>query len=80
MSHNFTDNGTFEFHQKVESPALVVSGTWGGGTMTVKLNGVSLLTTYTDTIEHTFDTGRKAVKVELVLSGATSPDLNAYII
>jgi len=65
---------------RLADPMIQVSGTWGSGTLTVTLDGVDLLTTYTGDVEQIFDTLGSQSKITLTLSGATSPELDINVI
>ena len=58
----------------IKSPTISVTGTWGGGTLTVSMNGVALQTTYTANFEYIFDTERP-VEIKFTLAESTGATL-----
>lgn len=73
------DNGAVNFGS-IADPTIQVSGTWGGGTVTVKLDGVALLETHTSDFELIYDTLGAPARVDIVLASATTPDLDINVI
>ena len=78
----FTDNGTFGPFTHEGGPLIVSGvGTYGGGTLAVRVDhGAGF------TVEESFTTNRSTAitavggsRIELVLSGATSPNLPVCI-
>jgi len=74
-----TDNGSTTETSALRRPWIKVAGTWGSGTITVKINGVSLATTYTANFELQTEFERP-VTVVLTLAGATGPNLVCHVL
>lgn len=78
-SYTFEADGSRDFGVMAD-PQIQVTGTWGSGTITVTLDGVDLLTTYTDDFEKIFDTSGVPAKISLTLASSTSPDLDVTVV
>lgn len=84
MKYTFDANGSYTFEPSAtRSQAVTVSGTWSSGTITVSvIDGYSgdavVRETYTADFAQEVLVGRGKM-LRLVLSGATSPELSAYV-
>lgn len=82
--YNFTDNGSVTNGPLPTATAIVsITGTWGSGTATIAVLDASgnAITVDTATADYrqevTFGKGRQ---YRITLSGATSPDLDSYVL